>query len=648
MSDEDKPEGPVDSTTRAEIDHDAAKLLAREQVGDKTLHRSFELTRGDVDEGDRRIEMTMSSEEPVERWFGIEILDHGRGSIELDFMESGRAPMLLDHDTRQQIGVVESVTLDAKARRLRATARFGKRGLADDVFSDVADGIRGNVSIGYRINEMVMEERNKDKDDTFRAVKWQPMEVSIVSIPADRTVGVDRGEPPLAETEPPADAGIVETDKREQETMSDKTDDILVGKDGSRGGVSEEAKAEFTRQREDAVKAAQRDAADITELGAKHNQQEMARNALRDGKTIAEFRGMLLDVIGNKPLESQEIGAGKRDIEEFSMMRLFRALADPQSRSATEAAGLELEMCRTAADMAGRSAQGTVIPVDVLNTWGQRDLNTTDDANIVFDDTRPGSFIEILRNASSVMQAGATRLTGLQGDVKIPKKLTTSSPGWVSTEGSAVGETEPTFGQVPLAPKLVGGFTDVTRQMLQQSSLGMEGLIRSDLAATIALAIDLGALEGSGASGQPTGIKNTSGINAPTAFAAANPTFAEVVAMETAVAEDNALMGNLAYILDANMRGALKTTEKATNTGMFVYEDGRMNGYSGIMSNQVTSGDLYFGNFSDLLLGFWGGLDILVDPYTASTTGTVRIVAMQTVDAAVRNAVSFAVNNDGV
>lgn len=633
---------------KKEFDHDAAKMLARERTEGKIIHRSFDLTREAVDVDSRRVEMTMSSEEPVERWFGIEILDHGdRKSIDLDFMESGRAPLLLDHDTRQQIGVVESVTLDAKARRLRATVRFGKRGLADDVFSDVTDGIRGNVSVGYRILELIQEKQTKDGEDTYRATEWQPMEVSIVSVPADRTVGIGREEEPLAEPELSAPADVIETDKREFETMSDNKDDILVGKDGQRGEISDEARSRYEQQRKDAVTAARRDAADIEELGAKHNQQDLARKALRDGKTAAEFRGELLDVIGNKPLESMEIGANKREIDDFSMMRLFRALSDPQSRSAADAAGLELEMCRAAADKLGRSAQGTVIPVDVLNTWGQRDLNTTDDANIVFDDTRPGSFIEILRNSSSVMQAGATRLTGLQGDVKIPKKLTTSAPGWVATEGGAVGETEPTFGQVSLAPKLVGGYTDVTRQMLQQSSLGMEGLIRSDLAATIALAIDLGALQGSGSSGQPTGIKNTSGINAPTSFAAANPTFAEVVAMETAVAEDNALMGNLAYILDANMRGALKTTEKATNTGMFVYDNGRMNGYSGIMSNQVTSGDLYFGNFSDLLLGFWGGLDILVDPYTSSTTGTVRIVAMQTVDVAVRHAVSFAVNNDG-
>jgi HK97 family phage major capsid protein len=179
--------------------------------------------------------------------------------------------------------------------------------------------------------------------------------------------------------------------------------------------------------------------------------------------------------------------------------------------------------------------------------------------------------------------------------------------------------------------------------------LDIEALIRNDLSTALALAIDLGALAGSGSSGQPTGIKNVNGINAPTAFAAANPTFAEIVAMETAVAEDNALMGNLAYILPAGMYGALKTATKDAGSGQFVVEPGNtINGYRAIVSNQVTAGDLYFGNFSDLLVGMYGGLDITVDPFTNSTSGTVRIVALQTMDVAVRHAVSFAFNNDGV
>jgi HK97 family phage major capsid protein len=189
----------------------------------------------------------------------------------------------------------------------------------------------------------------------------------------------------------------------------------------------------------------------------------------------------------------------------------------------------------------------------------------------------------------------------------------------------------------------------VTRRMIQQSTLDIEALIRDDLAQSIATAMDLAALAGTGSSGQPTGIKTTSGINTVSFGAAVDliPTFAQVVQMETEVAADNALQGNLAYILPASMYGALKTVEKAANTAQFVIEPGgTMNGYKAIVSNQCTAGDLYFGNFSDLLVGMWGGLDILVDPYTNSKSGTILIRAIQSMDVAVRHPVSFCLGQD--
>ena len=570
-----------------------------------------------VNEDNRTVKMAVSSEEPVERSFGSEILDHDEGSIDLEFAKSGRMPLLLDHDPRQQIGVVEDVNLDSSSRRLRATVRFGKNGLAREVFDDVVDGIRSNISVGYQVNDM-----EKDGTDSFRVKSWLPMEVSVVSIPADRTVGVGRS----AEIDK---SPLVETPIRKEQTMSEENVVDI-----------EAVKAEATR-------AATKDTAEMYRLAAKHNKRDLADKAVAEGRSLAEFRGELLEVIGNQPLDSQEIGLTKKEVRNFSLMKAIRAMANPTDRNAQAEAEFEFEASREAAKRAGVDPQGLYMPIDVMRSWGQRDLNTSDDSAMVAEAYRGGDFIDVLRNASSVMDAGATMLTGLQGDVKIPKKTAASTAAFIASEGGASSESEPTFGQVTMTPKTIGAFTDITRLMMMQSSLDIENLVRNDLSSGIALAIDNGALQGSGSSGNPTGIKNTSGINAPTDFAAANPTFAEVVAMETAVAEDNALMGNLAYILPASMAGALKTTAKDSGSGQFVLQGGEMNGYRAIVSNQVTAGDLYFGNFADLLIGMYGGLDITVDPFTASTSGTVRIVALQTVDVAVRHAVSFAVNNDG-
>jgi len=582
------------------------------------VHRAIEVSGDDIiNEDERKVQIVMSTENPVERGYGKEVLDHNAESVDMSWIATGRAPLLLDHDMAQQIGVIESVELDSDERKVRAKVRFGRSELAEEIFQDVKDGIRQNISVGYAVNKMEREGK-----DTYRVKSWRPMEASVVSIPADSQSRVGRSAE--APTEP-----VIETSEIKETKMSEE--------------VNVEAVAA------DAARSAQKEAAQIFELGARHNMSDKAAEAVREGHSLAEFRGVVLDSIGDKPLVSEDIGMSQKEVKRFSLSRAIRALANPSDRKAQEEAAFEFEASRAAAEAYGVTAQGLMIPADVLRQWSQRDLNTSDDSSLVPEDFRAGDFIDVLRNQSSVMQAGARMLQGLSGNVAIPKKASASSAGWIATEGGDASESEATFSQVTMTPKTVGAFTEVTRQMMMQASPDIEALIRDDLTQSIALAIDLGALAGSGSSGQPTGIKNTSGINAPTSFAAANPTFAEVVAMETAVAEDNALLGNLAYILPASMYGALKTTEKATNTAQFVVEPGgTINGYRAIVSNQVTAGDLYFGNFNDLLVGMYGGLDILVDPYTSSASGTVRVRALQSVDVAVRNAVSFAVNNDGV
>jgi HK97 family phage major capsid protein/HK97 family phage prohead protease len=611
-----------------EIAEDVAEEAVEEVVEDtaqeesrvakvEVIHRAMALDASPIDEEKRTVQIAISSEEPVSRSFGNEVLEHSAEAIDLGFLASGRAPLLLDHDPEKQIGVIESVDLDGSARRLRATVRFGRSALAREAFDDVVDGIRANISVGYSISKI---ERSRDDGDTYIAKSWRPMEASLVSIPADVTVGVGRSSEPSKEPVIPKNIEV--------NIMSDtQTVDV----------AAIEA---------DARKAAQKNAAEIVSLGERHNQTGLAQRAISEGKSIEEFRGELLEVVGSeRALEDQNIGMTEKEVKRFSLCRAIHALANPTDRRAQEAAAFEFECSRSAADQYGRTSQGIMLPAEVMQNW-KRDLNSSADSALFTDDFRGGDFIDVLRNASSVMQAGATMLGGLSGDVKIPKKTAAAVAAWIATEGGAATESEMTVGQVSLTPKTLGAFTDVTRQLLIQSSLDVENLIRNDLTSALALAIDLAALEGDGTGGAPTGILNQSGVNTVTAFSAANPTFAEVVSLETAVAEDNALMGNLAYILPASMNGALKTTVVDAGSGRFVSEGGQMNGYNAIVSNQATAGNLYFGNFSDCLIGMFGGLDLIVDPYTASTTGTIRVVALQSVDVAVRNAVSFAFGND--
>lgn len=547
------------------------------------------MTRADAMEArvdsaeDRRVSMSISSESAVSRYYGDEILDHNPESIDLSFMNSGRAPLLLDHDPSKQIGVIESVSLDGSARKLRATVRFGKSELASEVYGDVADQIRGNVSIGYSISKMVKEADGK----TYRATAWRPVEASIVSIPADTSVGVGRSE------------------------SVNTTSEAVVEK----------------QQITTPVEVAQPEPA----AEAERKETKMENNV----NVAVESRAF------DAPIQA-EVGLTKKEVRQFSFLKAINAMANPQDKRAQDAAAFEREVSEAAMKTYGRAAQGIFVPNDVI--FGKRDL-TVGTANAggytVATDLMADSFIEMLRNRSVVQRAGATVMNGLVGNVAIPKQSAGATAYWVAESGAPT-ESQQTLAQVTMSPKTVGAYTDFSRKLMLQSSIDIESFVRRDLAQVIALAIDAAALYGTGSNNQPTGVKNTSGVNTKD-FAATTPTFAELVAMESELAADNADIGTMSYLFNPAQRGALKTTEKSsTSTGQFVWEPGNtVNGYRTEVSNQVTAGDVFFGNFADLLIGFWSGLDLTVDPYSNSTSGTVRVVALQDVDIALRNAVSF-------
>ena len=364
-----------------------------------------------------------------------------------------------------------------------------------------------------------------------------------------------------------------------------------------------------------------------------------------------------------------------KDRQEYSLVRAFRAYG----RGRWDDAPFELECHEALEKHHKRSAMGFFVPTEALLVEGhhyglsdsevrqfleatmsamgvggeRRDIGkvapTTFGAALVATDLLAGSFIELLRNRTLVAQMGATILPNLVGDVDIPRQAAGAVAGWVATEGGAVGEDEVETDTVALTPRTVGIFTDITRRMLKQSSIGIEALVRRDIQTSLGLAIDLGAISGSGASGQPTGIINTSGIGS--IVTTPNVTWGDIVDFETDVAAANADRGALGFIVTAAIRGLLKAVEKISGTAVFLWESDRgpgpdprqtLNGYRAEVTNQLSAGDMIFGNWNDLLIGEWGGLDMLADPYTLGTSGGLRIHGFQDVDIAVRHAASFA------
>ena len=595
--------------------------------------RELTIDKRAVDEESRTVELAFSSEEPYERSFGVEILDHDQQSADFSRLHSG-APLLVNHDPNDQIGVVESARIDDD-RVGRAVVRFGKSQRAQEIFGDVQDGVRRLVSVGYYVKQVEKAERDGDELATYRVSSWQPLEISLVAVPADPTVGVGRSAD-SEESEP-----LVET-KSEKEP-------ILMNEDSNT--LTVEASPRIEVNESEIRKAEQKRSKELVALGAKYNCIDEAQRAIEDGKDAGQFSRWILEnnLKTEEPTEVRsddgEIGLNENEKESYSLVRAIHTFCEKGRFD-----GLEYEASEAAKKRYGRNSDGLVIPTDVLNHASKRALNVgtaTAGGNTVATDLLGASFIDLLRNASVLSQTGATYLNGLQGDVAIPRQSGAATAYWLS-EVAAVTDSAQTVDQVTMTPKGLSAQTTFSKQLLAQSSIDIEQFVRNDLATVLAIAQDLAAVNGSGSSGQPTGILGISGVGSVTS-GGTSAAYTDMVNLEKEVAVDNALSGSLSYVTNAKLIAKLKRTEIASNTAKFVYDGGNVNGYPMYMSNQLpatyssnTKSAVIFGNFSDLLIGNWNGIDVVVDPYTAAGNRQVKIVTSLWTDVAVRHPESFA------
>lgn len=587
------------------------------KTGDLVLKRAHSTDY--VEKEDRTIEFPFASEEPVERYFGMEVLEMSEKAMDLSRLNDG-APLLYQHDADRIVGVVQRAYL--KDKRGYAQVKLANNELGREMQDLIKDGIIRNVSFGYKINEM--EEDKSTTPMTYRATSFQPFELSLVTVPADQSVGIGRS---FDSVETVSTASAVPT-----------TTPI---------SIMEEQTPDLELLRAEASEAKAKEAAEMLALGKRTHNIDLAQEFVINSRGIDELRSALIEQMGSnaKPVDTTagEIGLTQKEARSFSFLRAINYLSNPGDRAARDAAGFEIEASEAAAAKLGRQSRGITVPSDVM----RRDLNVgtaTAGGNLVETELDAANFIDLLRNASALDQAGATVLTGLSGNVNIPRQSGSATAYWVAESGSPT-ESQQTIDQVALTPKTCGAFTDFSRRLLIQSSIDVENMVRGDLAKVLALEIDRVGLYGSGSSNQPLGLKDTTGVLTED-FAANTPTFAEVVALESDIAGANALLGSPVYLMNAAMRGALKTAEKASNTAQFIYTGDEVNGYRAVVSNQVASNDLWFGNFSDLIMAYFSGLDLMVDPYTGSTSGTVRVVALQDVDVAARHGQSFSRGNN--
>lgn len=356
------------------------------------------------------------------------------------------------------------------------------------------------------------------------------------------------------------------------------------------------------------------------------------------------------------------IGLSPKEVKNYSLIRAIRAAADSHSNPrAWDEAGLELEASRAVAEKLGRAPQGFFVPWEIQNTGYRRPFNTqkvgdpTLGGALVATELMADSFIDVLRNSMVLKAAGARVMTGLVGDIDIPKKTDTAVAYWIG-EGNSPSKSTLKFGQVAARPKTVAAYSQLTRKFLKQATPDAELMVRDDIAQVLALAADKAGLHGAGSANEPLGVANMTGIGAVVGGTdGATPDWADIVDLEGEVALDNALIGKLGYITNTKVQAYLKKTRhNATYGDRYLWEINarELNGHPAWVSNQVRSdmvkgssgavcSGFFFGNWDDLVFLYWGGLDVIVDPYTNSTSGDVLITSMQDLDIVGRRAQSF-------
>ena len=610
------------------------------------MYRSIAVEDVNIDKEKRTIELSFSSEAECPAWYGTEILDHSEGAVRLSRINS-KAPFLDMHDLKRQIGVIEKAWIDPATRKGRAVVRVGSSSLAEEIYRDICDGIRVNVSVGYRVHKIVLEEE-KEGNEKYRAVDWEPYEISSVSAPADITVGIGRSEHG-AENEIIIEKRGAKMPDTNQQTQKEPA--VVVNENEIR----------MQAQKDERIRVSE-----INAMGQQYGLSDEARCFIDEGKSVDEFRKIAIEKISArnaKPMQSQkpasDLGLSDNEKREYSFMRALNALASKDWKGAE----FERECSEAIEKRLGRSAMGVFVPLDVQN---QRDFDGSTAAKggaLIGTELKSESFIELLRNRLVVKQAGATVLSGLVGNVDIPKATGGLNTYWVSRNGALSTESEASTGKISLTPKTIGVFTDIGRGLLKQASIGVEQYVRKLIAEDIALGIDKAALAGATGGDNPVGVLYTSGVKV-VALGVNNgtvPTHAKIVELESKVAAANADIGNLVYITNAAGRGKLKTTKIDAGSGLMLWQngmngEGMLNGYRAIASNQVpgnltkgASTDLsaiIFGNWSDLIIGEWGILDLNVDTSVNSLAGGIRVIALQDVDIALRRVGSFAVIKD--
>jgi phage head maturation protease len=658
--------------TSLPVQHRAAKIDAAPKEGER---------RSGADPG--RFEFTVSSEEPVRRWFGDEILNHDKSAVRCERLDSGMVPLLFNHDPNQHLGAVDDYAL--KGGSLRVAGQFSNNPLGQEKRRDYDDGILKAASVGYKVHKIVRteDEDNPNAPDRCDVTDWEPFDASLVTVPADPTVGVGRSENageefPVefetvlrrsAEPAPVAQPVIEVQPKQEKRNMAETANTLNP--------------AEIELARRDAIMAVAAD----KDFG-KYFTVEDAQRSIKDGTSADAVKDSVTRKIVDAN-DANKVGtlgdhtfasADRRDQRNYSLVNLIRSMVGEVKpelfKGSRSTATFEREMSAELGKRLGKTPEGFFVPISALTralgtqtiaeSGGQ--IGLTSEAAAVETVTRP-EVIELLRHRPRCMQLGARVLGGLQGIVRLPRQSGAGTWQWLG-EGATVTPADLTMDFVSVQPRRGSTQSGVDIELLASTSPDVEGLIRADFNKVRNLALDYAALNGPLGGPGPVGLLNATGL------AVVNPTgtvskyttskmlsYADITNVEAIPAAADADVATSGFMVTPGMRAALKSTPMfAAGYAQPIWTPGKHDpsgleegplGYTAAVTNQLptngtqtgyTGPGLHtgvFGDWAQLIFADWGVVEVIYDPYTQAGSGAIVLTMRSLHDNAIRHIAAF-------
>lgn len=592
----------------------------------KLMYRAGMMTVEEDEEKNKRIRVSVSSDAPVlshvyfngEYQRAYEILDHSQASIDMSRAKDGL--VIQDGHGGDQVGLMR---VELKDGKLGGVIDFCSGERAQNIAADAAKGLRRNMSVGYQINSASYRlEGTKDGIPLVRAMSWTPYEASFVNVPADVTVGVGRS-------------------------------DTAEGEQADNPAITQEA-AQVEVKEIRAMDA--KEVAIVMARAAKCGMTDEVGKMVAEGKTRGEIEAAMSDKMAFELAKARQAPAAsapaplggdakteKKIVREYSLSKFIRNLSSGGD------IGFEREVSQQVVAQFGHSGRGQGIVVPYAVFTGKRATSLTESGTTSYTvnvETMGGEFIDVLRPYSILPSLGVRVMSGLVGNVSIPKKTAAGAGYWVAEEAD-VTRLAPTLGQVALSPKTVGAACDVSHLLKMQSTPSADAMIRDDILKSIATKIE-SAVFVTGGAGSPTVITSASGINNPT-VTGGTPTYAQILDFPGSILADGAQAAGQKWAISAAVWAKLAATYNDGTTKSYPVLDTvtqTLIGFPYLVSENVGTNAAFFGDWSQMILASWGGgIEINVDTSTLSLAGGTRIVGLQMVDFALRHGQAFAYNS---